>query len=90
MFVEVVGLFLPRSVALNPYFYASEDHLFTSSKVNPKLNDISILDWVQSRLLIWLTQPDVIKKGAAAAGYISDVPLAICETEFAVFSTDDF
>lgn len=63
--LERVGLFLPGSVTFDSDLYTSEDHLFATSEINAELHDITIFKGVQTRLLIWLTEPDVVQERAA-------------------------
>jgi hypothetical protein len=42
--LELVGLLLPASVALDPEANATKNHFFSTAKVDTELNNISILD----------------------------------------------
>ena len=68
---------LPPTIQLHPNLDASEDHLLSSSEVNAKLNDISIIDRPRSRFYIWLAESDVVEKRSGRAFNVSDIPLAV-------------
>jgi hypothetical protein len=59
----MVGAFLPGSIAFNTDFDTSENHLFSTSEVYAELDNISILHRIQSRLGVWLAEPNVVQKG---------------------------
>lgn len=88
--LELIRLLLPRPVTFYANFNTSENHFFTTSEIYPQLDDIAVLDGVKSRLLIWLTEPNMVQEGPGRTGDISDLPLPIGEAEFTMLTADNF
>jgi hypothetical protein len=80
---------LPSTVALDANFDASENHLFSATKVYAELNDVAILYAERFRFDIRLAQTDVVEEGPRGALYVLDVPTAVFAPQLAVFPAHD-
>jgi hypothetical protein len=86
--LEIVGTFLPCPITLNPDLDTSKNHFLSSPKVDAKLHNITILNWIQPRLGIGLAKPNMVQEGARRTTHILDLPAAVAEAELAMLSAD--
>lgn len=64
--LEVVQRLLPVAIALNANLNTTENHLFATSKVNSKLDNITVPNLVGFALHTRLREPDVVEEGSGA------------------------
>jgi hypothetical protein len=80
---------LPRPIAFQTDPDASKDHLLTALEVDAQLDNVTVPNRIQPRRHTRRTQTHIVQKGSRGAANVLDVPLAVCEGEFAVFSAND-
>lgn len=87
--LEGVESLLPATIALYPDLDAPEDHLFSTTEVYSKLDDVSIFDLEWLALLIRLAQADMVQEGARGALNVFDPPFSVLAPQLAVFPAYD-
>lgn len=87
--LEGIQCFLPTPVAFHSDLDTAENHLLPAAEVDTQLYNVAIFDRKGSGLDAWLTESDVVQKGAGGAFDVFNVPLAIGAPEFAVFPAND-